>query len=495
MPTKDIRPLKVRDNASVLDAIRRDASLEYQRRIPTVTDAGIQKTIEHIMEFSGLRNEFLDALVNRIGRVIVRNTSWTNPLAVFKKGLLEYGNTIEEVQIGLVQAKVYEHDREHMEKDIFGTHIPEIKTSFHTVNRENYYPISINDDQLRRAFLAEDGLTSFVANLLEAPATSDQWDEFQLMCSLFSRYDSQDGFYKVNIPDMSGMNNIDAADARLALRKMRAVAGEMPFISTRFNAAGMPVAAKPEELVLFVTPQMQANVDVEALAAAFNIDRANMPARTVIIPRDRFGIDGAQAILTTEDFFMVVDQVLDTTSQYNPVMLQTNYFLHHWELISASRFVPAVMFTSKEGTESITVAPLDVASVTPTVVTDRDDKPVTSVTRGEMYNLKATVKDAAGVEVNSGVMYGLVGNLSSLTYVRNDVLHVGVDEKSDSIKVVARTTYINPMDTDAAPKTSEAPLTVTGDRYDGWNVEDAEGPAGRVAAPEDGPAAEAKTAK
>ena len=69
MPTKIVRPLKDVDNTALLNAIRRDASLEYRQRVPEITDGKIQKTIEAIMEFQGIKNEMLDSLINRIGRV------------------------------------------------------------------------------------------------------------------------------------------------------------------------------------------------------------------------------------------------------------------------------------------------------------------------------------------------------------------------------------------------------------------------------------------
>ena len=56
-------------NAALLNAIRRDASLEYRQRVPEITDGKIQKTIESIMEFQGIKNEMLDSLINRIGRI------------------------------------------------------------------------------------------------------------------------------------------------------------------------------------------------------------------------------------------------------------------------------------------------------------------------------------------------------------------------------------------------------------------------------------------
>ena len=106
MPTKIVRPLKDVDNTALLNAIRRDASLEYRQRVPEITDGKIQKTIESIMEFQGIKNEMLDSLINRIGRVIARNNSWSNPLAIFKQGLLTYGSTVEEIQMGLISARV-----------------------------------------------------------------------------------------------------------------------------------------------------------------------------------------------------------------------------------------------------------------------------------------------------------------------------------------------------------------------------------------------------
>ena len=230
----------------------------------------------------------------------------------------------------------------------------------------------------------------------------------------------------------------------------------------------MPMAARPEELILFTTPEFQANVDVEALAGAFNVDRANMPSRTVMIPAEHFGIDGCQAIMTTSDFFVVADQVLDTTSQYNAVSRQTNYFLHHWEIISASRFVPAVMFTTDPDTEVETIN-ITATGVSAPKVSDRDDKVVTTVTRGEIYNLSATVANDANVDYLP-VAFSVNGAESSLTYVRNDgagVLHVGIDEDSDKLTIVARSVYTDPEDVHKV-LTNTSSVTVAGDKGTAW---------------------------
>ena len=68
-----------------------------------------------------------------------------------------------------------------------------------------------------------------------------------------------------------------------------------------------------------------------------------MNVRQIIV--DEFPIPNVVAMLTTEDFFIMQDTLYETTSFWNAETLATNYYLHHWEIVSASPFVPAIMFT------------------------------------------------------------------------------------------------------------------------------------------------------
>lgn len=465
--TVNVSTMKSVNNDAILDAIRYDASLDYQKRIPAATEAGIAQTVKALSSYRPGWNEFVDALVNRIGLVIARNTSWTNPLAEFKRGLLEFGDTIEEIQVGLLEAHIYDPDRDYMEKDLFGTELPWVQSNFHKVNRQNFYKISINEDLLKRAMLNEGQLQTFVNKLMEAPATSDQWDEFLLFCDLFKKYESNGGFFKVHVPDVSDFDS-DSGDAKFALRKMRSVADTLKFVSTKYNVARMPTFAKPDELCLFVTPEFNAAIDVEALAGAFNIDRANMHGRVIPIPKDRFGIEGCQAIMTVKDFFVSADQVFDTTSQFNPVARATNYFLHRWQVVSCSRFVPAVMFTTGEDDEVIVIS-LTVSSVsTPTATDPTTGNTTTEVQRGGIYQLDSTVTMSDGSE--GAVSYSVTGATSTKTYVSSTgVLHVGGDEAATGLSVVARSVYIDPNNTrkDATASTA-LDLTVSGPQVPEW---------------------------
>jgi hypothetical protein len=432
-------------NTEILDAIRGASSTDYQTRIPSADKAGLRDTIQALMDPANRRwkNEFIDGLVNRIGLTIARSNSWTNPLAPFKRGLLQWGSTIEEIQVGLLRAHTYDPDVDYMEKTLFGRETPEVQANFHTVNRQDFYKVTVNEALLSRAFLDPNGLVGFVNQLMESPSTSDQLDEFLLTCSLFSEYEANGGFHHVRIPDVSDFDS-SPEDAKLALRKMRAMADNLKFLSTKYNAAHMPMFAKAEDLCLFVTPEFNAAIDVEALAGAFNIDKASMHGRVIPIPSDQFAINGCQAIMTTEEFFVIADQKFESTSQWNPANLHNNYFLHHWEVVSCSRFVPAIMFTTEQDDEVITVytGPTGVSAIE--ILPDGEGNVPAGIFHGGVLALAASVSPAGA---DTGLRWSVTGGGPGTFITPTGVLHLGANDpiaNGGTLTVKATTTSIDP---------------------------------------------------
>jgi hypothetical protein len=431
----DVRPLRTPNNIELLNAIRGVGSLDYQRRIPAADKSNIQEVVNDLRNNRPAWNEFSDSLVNRVGLELYKNRIWSNPLAKFKIGMLEAGDTIEEIMVGLVEAKRYDPDRDELERELLGQERPRVDASYHKINRMDRYKITVNEVLLKRAFDNEFGLNRFVNGILDAPQTSDNWDEFLLMASLFKEMWRTGSFFKIAIPDISSATS-NGDDARVSLRRMREVAENLQFISERYNAAHMPTAANPEDLELFITPEALAAQDVEALAGAFNIEKANFSARTTVIPKEHFNIPGAQAVLTTRDFFVVADTYMDTRQFQNPAGLTTNYWLHHHQVISASRFVPAILFTSAE---EGTVIDLDTYEVTSTVaptVTDRNGQTVTKVQRGEVYNVDSVAVTTPAGGDNDAVRYVLTGNESERTWITHTgTLVVAPDESAQSLTI------------------------------------------------------------
>lgn len=469
----DTRPLMDQfNNVDWLNAVRNEAGLDYQNRIPEATQANVQQVVQTLWQYKSYMNQFIDVLVNRIGLVLFQEWSWSNPLAPLKRGMLNWGETIEEIMVGLIEADEYDPYRDELEKEIFGAKEPEVQANYHTVNRRNRYKLTIKEPLLRNAFVNDNGLSGFISQLMGSLQKSDQYDEYLIMARLFHEMDKAagpDGFYNVSIDDIADEGSTPE-QAKYALRRMRAMGTTLQFPSRLYNPAGMHQAINPDDLILFTTPEAQAAIDVEALAGAFNIDKVELGKRTFQLPYEHYGIPGFQAALTTKEFFVVADQRIDTTSQSNPAALFTNYWLHHWQVASASRFAPVVMFNSIRPSTSITIPEYETNDITAITVKDADGvTQATNVERGGIYNVIAEgiTTPAGGPAV--ALRYSLDNATSVLTKITNNgVLIVGVDEGpiEGAATLVIRVTAV---DNDDIPQYSETTTrTVIGDRIQIW---------------------------
>lgn len=440
MPKIDeARTFKRLDNASVLNRIRNDSSPSYQERVPDATKGNLEQVLDSIFDYPGPRNEFIHSITN-IAVKISRGVVWGNPLTKYKRAALSYGDRIEQTQIGLAKAYVYDENRDYLERILFGRETPEVMTAVHTITRKEFYKVTVDTVALRRAFYDEFGLNDFISELLRAPATADEVDEFEATVSMFRHFYDRDGFHIVNVPNVTDLDS-DAPDARNLTRRVRATASNLRFVSRHYNAAKMPVAAQPEGLVLFITPEAQAAVDVEALAAAFNEDRANMPFRTEIIPSEKLNIPGAQAVLSTDDFLIVADTAYETRTQQNAADLIENQFLHHHEIISVNPFAPAVLFSSTDASTVIETTETPVTGVEPLTVYDlKTDTDVTStpLAHSALYQVGGSAVTTPEGGVNDGVKLVLSGAESPMTYVTNSgALFVAPDESAETLTITA----------------------------------------------------------
>jgi hypothetical protein len=297
----------------------------------------------------------------------------------------------------------------------------------------------VKEVMLRRAFNQAGGLTTFLQKLLAQPATSDQWDEYLIMTGLFKTSYDNDGFFKINVPDI-GASGSTADDAKFMLREARTLAEKLTFLSRDYNAAHMPVVVQPDQLELFVTPEVDAAMDVEALAAAFNVGKMEIGSRKTIVRAEDVKIPGFQGMLSTRDWFVCADTFMEMRNAQNPVALQQNFFWHHHQIHGISPFVPAILFTSIDAGTVYTITEYDVDGIQAPTLADADGNTVadSTVTRGAVYQLAAVVTTAPAGGPNTGVRWEVAGNQSPRTYVtQTGVLVIGVDEQSGTVQVRA----------------------------------------------------------
>lgn len=353
----------VPNGMQLLNVIRSDASQAYRDRVPEATQDNIAEIGNPILNYEATRNEFLDALVNRIGMVIITSRLYNNPLKRFKKGMMSLGETVEEIFVNIIKAEPYylvDDQGKTAAQDEFERRLPNVLAAFHKRNRQDKYPVTIQNDDLRTAFLSYQGVENLVSKIIEAVYTSDEYDEFLMMKNVFFEAGMRGALRPVTVPGLDSDVN-----AKKTMTLFRQTALDLTFMRSDSNFMGVTTHTPLDEQVIFILSSVAATVDVEVLASAFNMDKTNFIGRRVIV--DDFGgleKEGVIAIAADEDWFMVFDNYLTMTSDYVASRLYYNYFLHHWETLSYSPFKNVVAFTTEAPTvTSVTITP-GTASVT-----------------------------------------------------------------------------------------------------------------------------------
>ena len=349
-------------NASTIDilnVIRQNASLEYQNNVPEVTQAqDIPKVGEVLFGYPALANQFINALVNRIALVRVKSATFNNPYSRLKKGYLEYGETVEEIFTNI--AKVFVYNEEKAEAREFKRYLPDVKSAFHTINWKVIYPITIEEEALRQAFLSLQGVQDMIARIVDTIYTAAEYDEFLLFKYLIIKSVNAGKMYPASV---------NVSDIKNAAIGFRGTSNLLPFMSTKYNEAGVMNTTPKGRQAIFMDAMFNAQYDVNILASAFNMDKADFMGRLHLIDdfttfdNDRWEVIRSEstglesvtsgeltimgdviAILGDEDWFQVYDNLAKMTEKYVASGLRWNYFFHNWKTISTSPFANMVVF-------------------------------------------------------------------------------------------------------------------------------------------------------
>lgn len=384
MPIKPTVSQLNANSVGILNAIRDNASTEYYQAVPQAqaTTESIRAVGEQILAFQPRMNEFVSALVNRIARVVVTSKLYSNPLAFAKKGLLEYGETIEEIFVDIAKANSYDWNSTNETEQAFKRENPDIKSAFHALNMQTYYKATVSEQNLRQAFLSLDGVTDLIARIVNSLYSGEAYDEYIMMKYVIAQS---------LIPGNVKMTTIDTVDdeasGKAAVKKVKAITGKLQFMSKEYNIAGVNTfIPSPSDIFVVMTADYEASIDVDVLASAFNMDKVQFMGQRVLV--DSFGFnDGELArldellakdptykrpseinltslntvgiVVMSRDWFQVYDVLNQFAEQYNAALLYWNEFNHVWRIYSASPFAPIVGFTTM--TPSITSVTVNVA--------------------------------------------------------------------------------------------------------------------------------------
>lgn len=324
----------------VFNSIRNAADAQYQARIPEATQNNIQQFAMAMQTFQPQYNQFVSALIERIGRVVIHATNFANPLQQYKKGMMPMGQTVEEIYIEPLKAEgAYNPAGPN---PLGRRNPPNVSVSYFQMNRQDQYCISLDRTMFMKNFTSWERVDEFLGKLMNSMYTGAAWDEYlcmrQLMTTAIKSTDSGKTLAKAYIGDFQPR---DPETGKAFVQSLKYLVNSMAFPSNEYNQAGVISTVKREDLVLFVNKDVEPNLDVYTLTGLFNMEKAMIPTRVHAI--DTFGVDNVLGILASRDWLQVYDTLVSTEPQRNAQGLFSNFFHNVWQILALSPYMNAVV--------------------------------------------------------------------------------------------------------------------------------------------------------
>ena len=362
---KDMYPSKGLQTA--LNAMRQtsieDGTL-YHKMVMEVTDSTtIGEFGAPILDTANLNvlNEFVGLLKKVVGTAVY-NKTFNNPLAQLEGERMPLGQFIEDVYVNPAKARGFNVN------DFAGLlqkYEAEIATQYLTVNSDLQYCVTITREKIRNAFTSWDqleGLISGMVNSLYNGAYITRYNQAKGLA--LAAFEKGAVKYEV-IPEVT-----DEQTAKNLVRKMRADFSKFQIPSTRFNAwadvkgegaFALKTWSDPQDIVVLISADVEALVDVEVLAAAFNMSKADFLGRVIVV--DDFSqynedgtvaVDGSaiKAMICDRAWFKIKTQDFAMDEFYNANNRTWQYYLNDVRMVNYSLFANAKVYTTAEPTPS-----------------------------------------------------------------------------------------------------------------------------------------------
>ena len=399
--------------AKVFNVVRENMNEVYMNTLPSATEDNIQ-TISNILfndAYQPMLNDFVTNLINRIGLTIVRNKTYNNPLSILRKGSMPLGTDIQDIYENPAEAEQYELSNTEMAKLLTITD-PDTHVAYYRRNRRDLYTKTISRENLQGAFVSWEKFEDYISAITTSLYSGNYIDEFKLTKALV------DGAYDNNKVIVETVNAVtDEASAKAFVKKARALFNKMKFPSTDYNAYSKFSGAKgqittwtdEDRVVMIVTSDLMAEVDVDVLARAFNIDNTKFLGRVIEV--DKFENPEIQAIICDEAWFQIYENIMRFDEFYNARVMAWNEYLHVWQTYAICPFANAVVLATQKPKPATAISASDLsvvkgatANVTVTLTPTDATSDLTFISGDEKVFTVSSTGVVTGVSAGTGTL-------------------------------------------------------------------------------------------
>lgn len=356
---------------SPLDAQAIAATLTEQLGRPDLISDSAPIWWNGIARSSLTMNQYFETLVDVIISQKIVSKSFTNPLARFKNSTLPLGFGESEMYFNPQTGRYFavnvetsypgetitttkndgvgqEHQSINQNAHVLVDKVPDIKQVFYKINYGRQYQRTYSALELQKVATSWETYASFIDGVARDINASANIDEFRAMKDLFTN-----GVANALIPQLPIQAVTDEATAKALLVEARTLYGAFQIPSEDYNGWNMTHAegdkittwTEPGAVSITLTNRLNAVVDVQALAAAFNMDKADFIGKKFVV--DKFDTDGEIQAIIFDDALVHVSDVFNQTGQiYNPATAKENIFLNRQAIMGLCPFANAVAITT-----------------------------------------------------------------------------------------------------------------------------------------------------
>lgn len=282
------------------------------------------------------KQEFLNSVVNKIGKQIYSTTAYVNPLKRIKKGFIENANEIEEIYIS--RAVGYDYDPSG--SGALDRVKPNVKTQYHQVDYEKDFQVTIHDKQVRKGFTTSGGVSRIANEIMESLHTGAEYEEYNKCLEILDTI-ATEAKYKKTVTDIT-----DQRSSMDFVKEIKKTINKMGRRSETF--ATVENHCKPSQLILFLNEDWDVEMDVEMLGQAFNMSKQEIDECVKIKIPVLTTNTNTRAILCDERALQIYDTYYGLEPQRNAKGKFTNHFLSTEKIFSWSNLVNIAVFNVSE---------------------------------------------------------------------------------------------------------------------------------------------------
>lgn len=296
-------------------------------------------TIKPVAEYTTSKQEFLNSIVNKIGRQEYSNQAYTNPLKRFKGGFIENASDIEEIYVSKAEDTGYDKE---------GTGVldrvePITFTQYHTNEVEHGYKTTVQDKQVRKGFTTTGGVSQLANHIIQSIHTGSEIDEYaDIINTVKALCEAKTETNTITVSPV-----IDEVSAKKFCKEVKKIIPKMGEWNNLYSKK--PNYAPKNKLVLFLDSDVDVEVSTEYLASLFNMTIAQLNDTTkIIVPNLKTKLGGNQfALLCDERCIKVHPTYYNVESIRNTRGKFTNYDLVTNTLLSYTDWFQFVVFVEQ----------------------------------------------------------------------------------------------------------------------------------------------------